>query len=160
MANKLYAAYGSNLNLRQMSVRCPDAKPVGKAMLKGWQLLFRGVATLEPKADAETPVGIWEITPADEVALDRYEGYPRLYRKEFTEVAIKGEKLKAMLYLMNDGLPSMPTKWYLDAIAQGYEDIGLDTVHLNNALEYTKERMREGKMDWEDDAYETDKTKG
>jgi hypothetical protein len=71
MANKLYAAYGSNLNLRQMSIRCPDAIPVGKAMLKGWQLTFRGVATLEPKADAETPVGIWRITPKDESALDR-----------------------------------------------------------------------------------------
>lgn len=42
---------------------------------------------------------------------------------------------------MNDGLPSMPTKWYLDAIAQGYEDVGLDTVHLTKALEYTKSQM-------------------
>lgn len=157
MKNKLYAAYGSNLNLRQMSVRCPDAKPVGKAMLKGWQLTFRGVATLEPKADAETPVGVWEITPKDESALDRYEGYPRLYRKETTEIILKGKKVNVMLYLMNDGLPSMPTKWYLDAIAQGYEDIGLDTVHLTNALEYTKERMRDGRMYWEDKEYETEK---
>jgi len=157
MKNKLYAAYGSNLNLRQMSVRCPDAKPVGKAMLKDWQLTFRGVATLEPKADAETPIGVWEITPKDESALDRYEGYPRLYRKESTEIVLKGEKVSVMLYLMNDGLPSMPTKWYLDAIAQGYEDIGLDTVHLTNALEYTKERMRDGRMYWEDKEYDTEK---
>lgn len=157
MKNKLYAAYGSNLNLRQMSVRCPDAKPVGKAMLKGWQLTFRGVATLEPKVDAETPVGVWEITPKDESALDRYEGYPRLYRKETAEIILKGEKVSVMLYLMNDGLPSMPTKWYLDAIAQGYEDIGLDTVHLTNALEYTKEQMRDGRMYWEDKEYDTEK---
>ncbi|MCL2796839.1 MAG: gamma-glutamylcyclotransferase [Firmicutes bacterium] len=134
---KLYAAYGSNLNLRQMSVRCPDAVPVGTAMLKDWQLTFRGVATLEPSEGAETPVGIWEITPQCEVSLDRYEGFPRLYRKAFVEVELKGKTVKVMLYLMNDGMPCLPSKWYLDAIAQGYEDVGLDTVHLTRALEHT-----------------------
>ena len=139
--NKLYIAYGSNLNLRQMAVRCPTARPVGTAMLRGYQLTFRGVATLEPDPKAETPVGIWEITPEDEIALDRYEGFPRLYRKEVVEVEFRGRKLKAMLYLMNDGLACMPSKWYLDAIAKGYEDVGLDTVHLTKALEHTAGRM-------------------
>ena len=148
--NKLYIAYGSNLNLRQMAVRCPTAKPVGKAMLKGWQLTFRGVATLEPKEDAVTPVGIWEILPQDEIALDRYEGFPRLYRKAMVEVELKGKAVKAMVYLMNDGLPCLPSKWYLDAIAQGYEDVGLDTVHLTVALEDTRERMGV-KEEWDDD---------
>jgi hypothetical protein len=139
--NKLYIAYGSNLNLRQMAIRCPDAVPVGTTMLKGWQLTFRGVATLEPKEDAETPVGIWKITPRDEIALDRYEGFPRLYRKETVEAELGGKTVKAMVYLMNEGIPCMPSKWYLDAIAKGYEDVGLDTVHLINALEDTKTRM-------------------
>lgn len=143
MKNKLYIAYGSNLNLRQMALRCPNAKPVGKTMLKDWQLTFRGVATLEQKNGSETPIGVWEITVEDEKALDRYEGYPRLYCKENLEIEMNGVKHQAMIYLMNDGLPSMPTKWYLDAIAQGYEDIGLDTTHLAKALEHTKERMKE-----------------
>ena len=82
-------------------------------------------------------------TVEDEKALDRYEGYPRLYCKENLEIEMNGVKHQAMIYLMNDGLPSMPTKWYLDAIAQGYEDIGLDTTHLAKALEHTKERMKE-----------------
>lgn len=92
--NKLYIAYGSNLNLRQMAVRCPTAKPVGTAMLKGWQLTFRGVATLEPDPQAETPVGIWDITPQDEISLDRYEGYPRLYGKAIVEVELNGKTVK------------------------------------------------------------------
>ena len=149
--NKLYIAYGSNLNLRQMAVRCPTAKPVGTAMLKGWQLTFRGVATLEPKENSETPVGIWEITPQDEIALDRYEGFPRLYRKEFITVELKGKTVRAMVYLMNGGMPCMPSKWYLDAIAQGYEDVGLDTVHLTKALEHTKQRMTETDSEEDDD---------
>lgn len=77
---KLYVAYGSNLNLAQMARRCPDAKVVGIGTLKNYQLTFRGVATIEPVDGAETPVGVWEITPRDELALDRYEGYPSYYR--------------------------------------------------------------------------------
>ena len=52
--NRLYIAYGSNLNLPQMAHRCPTAKVVGASEDKGYELLFRGgrhgaVATIEPK---------------------------------------------------------------------------------------------------------------
>ena len=42
MDKKLYIAYGSNLNIKQMANRCPTAKVVGASMLKDWRLLFRG----------------------------------------------------------------------------------------------------------------------
>ncbi|MFA5449235.1 MAG: gamma-glutamylcyclotransferase family protein [Clostridia bacterium] len=143
MKEKLYIAYGSNLNLRQMADRCPEAMPVGVAMLDGWQLTFRCVATLEKVEGATTPVGIWKITDRCEKALDRYEGYPTLYRKEYIEVKHKGEKLEAMIYLMNTGLPCMPSRHYLQTIEQGYNDSRLDTAYLRGALEHTQERMQE-----------------
>jgi len=34
MKNKLYIAYGSNLNLPQMAHRCPSAKVVGASEIK------------------------------------------------------------------------------------------------------------------------------
>ena len=53
MKNKLYIAYGSNLNLPQMAGRCPTAKVVGASAIKDYALVFRGgrqgaVATIEP----------------------------------------------------------------------------------------------------------------
>ena len=53
MENKLYIAYGSNLNLPQMAKRCPAAKVVGTSEIKDYALVFRGsghgaVATIEP----------------------------------------------------------------------------------------------------------------
>ena len=47
-AKKYYIAYGSNLSRQQMAQRCPGAKIVGGAVLKGWQLLFGYYATVEP----------------------------------------------------------------------------------------------------------------
>ena len=43
MAERLYFAYGSNINLEQMAVRCPAAQVVGPAVLVGLVLLFRGL---------------------------------------------------------------------------------------------------------------------
>ena len=68
---RLYIAYGSNLNLEQMAFRCPTAKVVGKSELKDYELLFRGgrrgaVATVEPKAGSTVPILVWEIQKKDE----------------------------------------------------------------------------------------------
>ena len=69
---RLYIAYGSNLNLPQMERRCPTAKVVGTSEIKNYELLFRGVATVEPKEGASVPVLLWKIEALDEAALDRY----------------------------------------------------------------------------------------
>ena len=68
MNKTFYLAYGSNLNLEQMAHRCPTAKPIGTAVLKDYQLLFRGghggsVATVEPFKGKTVPCLLWEITP-------------------------------------------------------------------------------------------------
>ena len=39
---RYYLAYGSNLNRKQMQMRCPGAKPIGTALLEGYELLFKG----------------------------------------------------------------------------------------------------------------------
>ena len=36
---KYYLAYGSNLNKKQMQMRCPGAKCIGTMVLKGYELL-------------------------------------------------------------------------------------------------------------------------
>ena len=48
MADSLYFAYGSNINLGQMEYRCPDASVVGPVALENYELLFRrgGCATI------------------------------------------------------------------------------------------------------------------
>ncbi len=137
-----YIAYGSNLNLRQMARRCPTAKVVGTALLKDYQLTFRGVATIEYEQGKMTPVGIWDIDDSSERALDRYEGYPYLYRKEYLEVECKGETMKCLVYMMNDGKPNLPNMSYYEAIQQGYRDVGLDESFLIGALEDTEKRLK------------------
>ncbi len=130
---RLYIAYGSNINLQQMSMRCPTAKTVCCGYLPGYELEFRGVATIVPKENAKVPVLMWQLEESDERALDRYEGYPRLYRKETLEFMLDGEPCSAMVYLMNAGHISQPTAQYYNCIEQGYRSVGLDTTFLEEA---------------------------
>ena len=132
---RLYIAYGSNINLEQMANRCPNSKVVGKEMLKDYELEFRGVATIVPNDKSEVPVLIWEIDGRDEYSLDRYEGFPNLYRKELFEIEVDGEKKECMAYLMNNGHISPPTSYYYSVINQGYEANGMDKSYLRAALE-------------------------
>ena len=129
----LYIAYGSNINLPQMSFRCPHSKVVGTAMVKGWELEFRGVATIVPKPDTEVPVLLWELDPRDIPALNRYEGFPHLYRQQEIEVETPDGKAKGMVYLMNRGQISPPSQGYLQTIWDGYKANGMDTSYLVEA---------------------------
>lgn len=142
---RLYIAYGSNLNLEQMRHRCPTAEVVGKSTLHGWRLRFRGgahsaVATIERDKDFSVPVLVWQIQPMDELALDRYEGFPFLYRKEMLRLTLDGRRICAMVYIMNKagrryGTPSVG---YYDTIFQGYQSAGFDTEILSQAAQDSK----------------------
>ncbi len=137
---KVYLAYGSNLNLDQMAVRCPTARVLGSVKLRGWKLLFRGdnggaYATIEKEKGCSVPALAWEIAQTDEVALDRYERWPELYQKELVKIYMDGKWLIAMLYIMNEGRPiGAPNRFYYNAIRSGYNAAGFDVTGLNKAL--------------------------
>ena len=78
---RLYGAYGSNLNTKQMQQRCPNSYPICSIYLEGWDLVFKGVADLEKKPGSISLIGIYEITKLCEKSLDIYEEYPLVYNK-------------------------------------------------------------------------------
>lgn len=132
---KLYVAYGSNINLRQMEKRCPTAVPVSAGFLSDFELEFRGVANIVPKKDAKVPVLLWRIRDYDERSLDIYEGFPRLYRKENVKLNLENSTCEAMVYVMNSGEIAPPSDYYLDVIRQGYLAVGLDMSYLEDAVD-------------------------
>ena len=145
---KYYIAYGSNLSVRQMAVRCPEARVAGKAGLKDWTLVFKLHATIEPAKGFEVPVLIWEISDRDEEYLDAYEGFPSYYFKRDLEVTLtdlKGKRprqVTAMVYIMTEGRAvRMPMKGYVDVLVEGYERFGFDLGILRRALRDTSDAV-------------------
>lgn len=133
---RYYLAYGSNLNKSQMMSRCPNAKCAGTSVIKGYRLAFDLYLTIKKDALKEVPVGIWEINEDDERALDRYEGFPNIYRKEYIKVDVNGLQKLCLVYIMNNVLNRMgvnPTKEYILRCEKGYKDFGFDISILNSA---------------------------
>lgn len=116
-----YFAYGSNIVRRQMTHRCPDARALGLARLDGWgfRIMTRGFATIVPDPAAHVLGVVWLLTPACEVALDRYEGVARgLYAKH--ALPVDGEE--TLVYVASDVEPGGPKPGYLEAIVAAAAD--------------------------------------
>jgi hypothetical protein len=139
-----YFAYGSNLNLSEMHVRCPGAKPLTPATLAGWRLTFRGGGDIEPAHDAVVPGALWRLSHVDRRSLDRYEGAPHLYERRLLEVDTESVPLEAIAYVMtSDDYLGLPSPWYFERIVEGYADWGLPRGVLSVALGSTREELAE-----------------
>ena len=145
---KIYLAYGSNLNLKQMAQRCPTAKVIGATELKDYTLMFKGRfgnahATIAPFKGESVPVLLWGITEDDEKMLDRYEGYPNYYIKETIKVKLGKKTVEALVYIMNEGFDfNPPSVFYYETIREGYKDNRFSIRRLEEAFCYTAEEMR------------------
>lgn len=151
---RYYLAYGSNLNLRQMALRCLTAKPVGTAVIKDYELLFKGsktgaYLTIEPKVGAEVPVAVWSVEPADEERLDVYEGFPAFYYKAELELPVRyfsGKNVvrKTFVYIMHEERPlGLPSGSYVRTCLEGYESFGFDESILLAALNNSRRAANE-----------------
>lgn len=151
MEKRYYLAYGSNLNVRQMMIRCPSARMIGTATIEDYRLMFKGsktgsYLTIEPEEGCSVPVGVWEVSEADELALDRYEGFPTFYYKKELELPITGirtgkvRRRKAFVYIMHeDRLLGVPSNMYIRICMEGYMDFGFNYDTLWKAYEYSRQ---------------------
>ena len=143
----LYGAYGANLNMANMEVRCPQAKPILGFNLVGYRLVFNGVADIIKDKDTKVPIGLWKITKECEKSLDRYEGYPHLYKKIKLKIDVPGfVGQKVMFYVMRRKGVALPPASYFNTIAQGYDDFALDKDYLNWAV-HEADQMQKNKLD-------------
>ena len=132
-----------------MALRCPTAKPVGTAVIKDYELLFKGsktgaYLTIEPKSGAEVPVAVWAVEPADEKRLDVYEGFPAFYYKAEIELPVKYFSSKtvvrnAFVNIMHEERPlGLPSGSYVRTCLEGYSNFGFDESVLLSALENSR----------------------
>ena len=152
MDKRYYIAYGSNLNVRQMMMRCPSARIIGTSELENYRLMFKGsmtgsYLTVEPEEGSSVPVAVWSVTDQDELALDRYEGFPSFYYKKELVLPIKGIKTgkvrrrRVFVYIMHEERKfGVPSYYYMRTCAEGYRYFGFDINTLIEAMAYSKAR--------------------
>jgi 8-oxo-dGTP pyrophosphatase MutT (NUDIX family) len=138
---KLYLAYGANTNLGHMAVRCPTARYIANIPLAHHRLVFRGVADVEPHRNAKVECALWLIEPRDELALDRFEGFPSFYVKRYINIVVNGRTHRAMFYVMRNPRgrgQSLPPRGYEACLREGYEECGLPLKQIDAAIELAR----------------------
>ena len=131
----LYFAYGANTNIDNMMGRCPNAKKLTGLVLPDYRLVFRGVADVEHAPYNEVQGVLWWITNKCEDALDIYEGFPTLYRKETFAISINDTVEDVMFYTMNRMGYNLPSEHYFKCIEEGYIQNKLPTAGLYESLD-------------------------
>ena len=124
-----YFAYSSNLNRKQMQQRCPGSKPLFKATLPNYKLVFSGysrawhgpTATIQLNRGEKVLGAVYEVTEQELKKLENYEqGYNRLNVNVFDE---DGEQHETVTFIKSGRADEgKPSPEYLAVIQQGYKD--------------------------------------
>jgi gamma-glutamylcyclotransferase (GGCT)/AIG2-like uncharacterized protein YtfP len=139
----LYAAYGSNLDPMRMLLRAPHSPGRGTGWLLGWRLTFGGedlgwegaLATVVEDDDpmSQVFVGLYDISDADEEALDEWEGSDLgLYTKIRVRVATLEGDVTAWLYVLDGYEGGLPSARYLGLMADAAEAAGAPTDYVES----------------------------
>jgi hypothetical protein len=129
----LYAAYGSNLDPRQMGERAPHSPPFSTGWLVGWRLTFGGedagwegaLATVVEEPAAQVFVMLYDLTTRDEASLDSWEGADLgLYRKIRVRAHTLDGDYGAWVYVLDAYEGGLPSARYLGILAEAAETAG------------------------------------
>jgi gamma-glutamylcyclotransferase (GGCT)/AIG2-like uncharacterized protein YtfP len=121
----LHFAYGANMDRPAMAKRCPQAKPLGIAMLDGYRFVIgtRGYASLARTRGTCVHGVLWHLTPRDLAALDAYESIGAgLYRRAVLPVRFGGRTSRAILYLGRRLGQGRPRRGYLQSVIAAARD--------------------------------------
>lgn len=143
---RLYFAYGSNLSLAQIALRCPGFKAKGTAVLSNHRVVCnkKGDNGLDYYAGIVCSPGdevlgaLYQLTKEDITSLDLSEGckdggrhYVRNAKDFFVRDRETGQIINAFTYFVVDPVASKkPTLGYATKIFQGCRDHGLPEKYV------------------------------
>jgi hypothetical protein len=141
----LYAAYGSNMHPEQMQQRAPHSPMAGTGWLHGWRLTFGGedigwdgaLATVVEDPTSKVFVVLYDMTPADENILDRWEGSELgIHKKircrvERVSSDTTTDPVLAWLYVVDAWEGGLPSARYIGVMADAAEIAGAPAEYVH-----------------------------
>ena len=116
----LYFAYGSNMDVAAMALRCPRSRALGPARLVRhvFFIMEGGYASVRREARGEVYGVLWDLALSDMGALDAYEDVRSgLYRKLMQPV-LRGQGACARALVDGGGCvtPAAPLPGYMESV--------------------------------------------
>ena len=127
-----YFAYSTNLDTQKMSQQCPGSKPLFKATLPNYKLIFAdwsrqlrgGKATIIHFRGDKVLGAVYEVPDICMNRMDKED--PTFSRIKVNVFDEDGEQAEAITYIKS-GQPKedKPSREYLTAIQKGYREWGI-----------------------------------
>lgn len=141
-------AYGANMNVSAMALRCPRSRFLGRARLARHRffLTTAGYASVRPDPRASVHGVLWDLAFGDVRNLDRFEETSRgLYEKKRLPILRETRcAVHALVYIGHSTRPGRPARDYLADIVTAARDLGLPVAyiaHLENLGHAAPERV-------------------
>ena len=142
-----YFAYGSNLDLLQMQLRCPEAQFVSTAKLDGYRICFPrksfvrdcAVISIEPSISETVWGALYELDGTDIARLDEREGYDKRRDRalnHYNRITVRVEvaddhPVVAEVYVaVATADPGLPSPHYIGYLVAAAAECGLPKSHL------------------------------
>jgi hypothetical protein len=130
-----YFAYGSNMNFKQMQLRCPGAFFAGTAKLNNWKYYINsdGYAGIEESSSDFVLGCLWKLTDRNWQTLDQYEAVDEgfYFKKKISVFSDKNSsEINAVVYLSTNSDYGIPTKSYQQGVLDGACEVGLPEDYI------------------------------
>lgn len=132
----LYFAYGANLDVEAMALRCPRSRFVGVARLARhrFALMKEGFATVVRDPQSNVHGVLYDLALADIPALDRYEEVSSGLYQKVTQPILRqqGGPVRALVYMGRGGEArgAMAKPGYMEAIIRHAQAHHLPREHI------------------------------
>ena len=132
-------AYGSNMLSARLRRRCPSARPLGVAQLRGHELRWHKRSTDGSGKCDVVPVNVnhsvfgvaYEIDASESTALDQAEGLGHGYDRKDATVILNGDVITLSVYFATNTDPALkPYSWYKALVVAGAKEHGLPSTYI------------------------------
>jgi len=115
-----------------MRDRCPTARPLGPALLRGWRyVIAQGYGSVTPAPGVCVFGVLWRLTPRDLAALNAFESLDSgLYRRATLTVEHEARRVRALVYVARQGGRPRPMPGYQERLVAAAEDWSLPPRYI------------------------------
>ena len=142
----LYFAYGSNMDVEAMRLRCPKSRALGRARLARHRffIMSSGHASVQPDPRMDVHGALYDLALSDVQALDRYEETGRGLYSKLTQPVLRVDAapVRALLYVGHDRAAGFARSGYIAEVIAAARGWNLPAAYITHLESFTNAKSR------------------
>jgi hypothetical protein len=141
----LHFSYGSNMSRALMNKRCPGARALGVATLRGWRfaITIDAVGSIVPRPGGIVHGVLWRLSLRDLAAINAYESLDSgLYLRRMLPVQQGARRLRALAYIARRRGEGRPRPSYIHLVVEAARGWGLPEPYIRGLARWSPSGFR------------------